>query len=75
MAAMSMKRLRAGLRATHVVVAVVLAVCVYAVPLVSAQTARTVVAVGIPLLALSGIGLWRQAALRRLMNGRQRAGA
>lgn len=59
-------------RAIHLVLAALGGVAVYARPLLEATTARNVLAfVVFPLLALSGVVMWQQAALRRRFTGRR----
>ena len=70
MLAITPKQTRRLMRLLHLAVAVVAGLVIY-LPLIPAETARLVLAVGvIPLLALSGVGLWQQARLRRLISGR-----
>lgn len=67
---MSPKSWRNLMRASHLVVGAVAAVAVYAVGVVSATSARIMVMVAIPLLLLTGLGLWKQAQLRRAFRSR-----
>lgn len=58
---------RTTLRAAHLAIAAIAGAAVYALPLVSAEAARVVVIVAIPLLMLTGLGLWKQAQLRKAL--------
>lgn len=67
---MTRRQFRTMTRAIHLIAAAVAAFVVYAPAVVSADTARTVLAfVVIPLLSLSGLVVWQQARLRRLFKG------
>lgn len=66
-------KLRAIVRSVHVAIAAIAALAIY-VPQVPAETARLVLAAGaLPLMALSGLFMAKQAALSRLVGRRTRA--
>lgn len=71
----SQHRLRSLTRTIHLVAALVAVVAVY-LPVWSADTARLVLAaVVLPLLALSGLVLWQQARVRRILRSRRVTGS
>lgn len=59
-------QIRKLLRLFHLVIGSVAAVAIY-VPAIDAGVARLVVGIAIPLLGITGIALWQQAALRKLL--------
>ena len=65
------RQVRRVMRAVHLLAAIGSAFLVYAGPLVSANTARDVLAFAIvPALLVSGLVMWQQAALRKLLGRR-----
>ena len=64
---MAPAQFRKVIRLVHLVIAAAAALALY-VPLVDAATARVALGVAFPLLGLSGVALWRQAKLRKLLN-------
>ncbi len=67
---MNGRQLRTALRGAHIVAGLVAGFLLYAVPMVSAETARTVLSfVIVPLLVLTGVAMWQQAKLRRVFKG------
>lgn len=70
---LAQSQLRKLLRAVHVIAAVVAALAVY-VPVIPADASRLVLAaVVVPLLALSGLLMAKQATIRRFFSRRARA--
>lgn len=69
-------QIRQLLRAVHLVLAVVAGIAIYA-PVVPDQSARLTVAIAVPILAITGVAMWKQAKLHALLKRRtqQRAGA
>lgn len=60
---------RSALRMFHLVVAAIGVVALY-VPVIPHDTARSILGVFVmPVLALSGVAMWQQAKLRKLLRG------
>lgn len=63
---MSNKQLRTVMRAVHLIVSVLLVALVYSDSLRQSEGFLTLVQVVVPLVVISGIAMWQQAAITKL---------